>query len=71
MIERKYPTILRINGQAKIPPVIDMTAETIPLLMGIANYDTIIPFIDDMAFSFVITTVKTTREQDSNGIWLP
>jgi hypothetical protein len=48
-----------------------MTAETIPLLMGIANYDTIIPFKDDMAFSFMITTVKTTRELNSNGIWLP
>jgi hypothetical protein len=48
-----------------------MTAETLPVLLGIANYDTVIPFTDDMAFSFVVTTMKITREPDANGVMLP
>jgi hypothetical protein len=48
-----------------------VTAETLPILLGVANYDTLIPFKDDMAFSFLITTMKIGREADDNGILLP
>lgn len=71
VIERKYPTILRTSGEANIPAVLNVTAETLPVLLGVANYDTVIPFTDDMAFSIVITTMKITREPDANGIMLP
>ncbi len=54
-----------------MPALINVTAETMPILLGVANSDTLIPFTDDMAFSFLITTKKIVKEADDNGILLP
>ena len=39
--------------------------------MSIANYDTLIPFYDEKAFSFLITSMKVERIPDSDGVLQP
>jgi hypothetical protein len=48
-----------------------MDAETLPVIMSIANYDTLIPFTDEKAFSFLITNMKIERIADSDGVLQP
>jgi hypothetical protein len=48
-----------------------MDAETLPVIMSIANYDTLIPFYDEKAFSFLITNMKVERIADNNGVLQP
>jgi hypothetical protein len=48
-----------------------MDAETLPVIMTVADYDTLIPFSDDKAFSFLITNMKVERIPDSEGILQP
>ena len=48
-----------------------MDAETLPVIMTLANYDTLIPFYDEKAFSFLITNMKVERIPDSDGLLQP
>jgi hypothetical protein len=48
-----------------------MDAETLPVIMSVANYDTLIPFYDEKAFSFLITNRIVKRIPDSDGVLQP
>jgi hypothetical protein len=48
-----------------------MDAETLPIIMSIANYDTRIPFTDEKAFSFIITNIIVERIPDNDGVLQP